>query len=431
MPRRTPSTPAGTADLRAPSPAFSPTTSASDSRIVSIMTTSSPPSRNRQRLLWLAGLAFLVIALGYGLWWWLYGSHYESTDDAYVHGNLVQVTPQVSGTVVAIAADDTQAVRGGQPLIYLDAADADIALAQAGAQLAQAVRQVRTRYVQNDALQADVDVKQANLAQAQSDLTRARADLARRQALARSGGVSGEELQHAQTAQHQAQARLAQAQAALEAAKATLATNRALTQGTDVPHHPDVQQAAARVRAAWLARARTVLPAPVGGIVAQRNVQVGQQVSPGSPLMSVVPLDQLWVEANFKENQLRRMRVGQPVTLEADLYGGSVSYHGVITGLDAGTGGAFALLPAQNASGNWIKVVQRVPVRIALDAKELAEHPLRIGLSMNVSVDIGDDGQAQAHPAPAEPALRTDALKADPAEAEALVTRIIQENLAS
>ncbi len=395
------------------------------------MTASSSPSRTRQRLLWLAGIAFLLIALGYGLWWWLYGSHYESTDDAYVHGNLVQVTPQVGGIVVAIAADATQAVRSGQPLIYLDSADTDIALAQAGAQLAQAVRQVRTRYVQNEALQADVDVKLANLAQAQSDHARARADLARRQGLARSGGVSGEELQHAQTALHQAQARVAQAQAALEAAKATLATNHALTQGTDVEHHPDVQHAAALVRNAWLARARTTLPAPVGGIVAQRNVQVGQKVSPGTPLMSIVALEQLWVEANFKENQLRRMRVGQPVTLEADLYGSAVSYHGVITGLDAGTGGAFALLPAQNASGNWIKVVQRVPVRIALDARELAEHPLRMGLSMNVSVDVGDEGRPQAHPAPAEPMLRTDALKTDPAEAEALVTRIIQENLAS
>lgn len=196
-------------------------------------------------------------------------------------------------------------------------------------------------------------------------------------------------------------------------------------------HHPDVQHAAGQVRAAWLARERTRLPAPIGGIVARRNVQVGQKVAAGAPLMSIVALDALWVEANFKENQLRRMRVGQAVTLEADLYGSAVRYHGVITGMDAGTGSAFALLPAQNASGNWIKVVQRVPVRIALDAQELAEHPLRIGLSMNVTVDVGDDGQPHAHPAPAQPLLRTDALKTDPAQGEALVQRIIQDNLAS
>ena len=395
------------------------------------MTASSSSSPLRRRLLWLAGAVFLLLALGYGLWWWLYSSHYESTDDAYVHGNLVQVTPQVNGTVVSIAADDTQAVRGGQTLIQLDATDADIALEQAGARLAQAVRQVRTRYVQNDALQADVDVKQANVTQARSELSRARADLARRQGLSRSGGVSGEELQHAQDALRRAEADLAQALAALEAAKATLGTNRALTQGTDIASHPDVRHAAAQVHAAWLARARTAVPAPVGGIVARRNVQVGQKVAAGAPLMSIVALDQLWVEANFKENQLRRMRVGQPVTLEADLYGGAVSYHGVITGLDAGTGGAFALLPAQNASGNWIKVVQRVPVRIGLDSRELAEHPLRIGLSMNVTVDVGDEGQPHAHPAPEQAVLRTEALKSDLGGADALVQRIIQENLAS
>ena len=395
------------------------------------MTASSTRSQTRRRLLILAGALFLLLAIAYGLWWWLYGSHFESTDDAYVRGNLVQVTPQVSGTVVSIAADDTQSVQSGQALVQLDPTDADIALAQASSQLAQSVRQVRTRYMQNDALQADVDVKQANVKQASSELSRARADLGRRQSLSRSGGVSGEELQHAKDALLRAEAGLAQAQAALEAAKATLATNLALTQGTEVANHPDVQHAAALVRAAWLARARTSLPSPINGVVARRNVQVGQKVTPGTPLMSVVGLDQLWVEANFKENQLRQMRVGQPVTLEADLYGGSVSYHGVVTGLDAGTGSAFALLPAQNASGNWIKVVQRVPVRISLDPKELAEHPLRIGLSMNVTVDIAEEGQPHAHPAPAEPVLRTDALNTNLSEAEALVQRIIQDNLAS
>jgi membrane fusion protein (multidrug efflux system) len=321
-------------------------------------------------------------------------------------------------------------VTSGQVLVQLDPADADIALAQASAQLAQTVRQARTRYVQNDALQADVDVRQAAVAQAESELDRARTDLKRRRGLSGSGGVSGEELQHAQNAQHQAEARLAQAQAALEAAKATLATNRALTQGTQIANHPDVRYAAAQVRAAWLARARTSIPAPISGIVARRNVQVGQRVATGTPLMTIVALDRLWVEANFKETQLRRMRVGQPVTMEADLYGGKVSYRGVITGLDVSTGSASALLPAQNASGNWIKVVQRVPVRISLDPQDLAEHPLRVGLSMSVTVDLSAEGQAQAHPAPAQPSMRTDALNTDMSEAEALVTRIIEENLA-
>lgn len=381
----------------------------------------------RRRLLWLATGVFVLLAAGYGLWWWMVSSHFESTDDAYVHGNLVQITPQVAGTVVAIGADNTEWVKAGQPLVQLDPADAETTLAQARAQLAQAVRQTRTRYVQNDALRADVSARDADLKRVQADLARARTDLARRQTLARTGGVSGEELQHAQTALRSAQSLQAQAQAALEAAQAMLETNLALTQGTDVAHHPDVRQAAAQLRQAWLARGRTALPAPVDGMVARRSVQVGQRVAPGTALMSVVALDQLWVEANFKENQLRHMRVGQPVTLLSDLHGDSVQYHGVVSGLDAGTGSAFALLPAQNATGNWIKVVQRVPVRIRLDPAELAEHPLRIGLSMTVKVDVGDEGQA----VPAVAGLKTDALTLDQGAADALIDAIIRENLAS
>lgn len=391
------------------------------------MTSKISVPASRRRLLLLATAVFVLLAVGYGLWWWIYSSHFESTDDAYVHGNLVQITPQVAGTVVAIGADDTEWVKAGQPLVQLDPADAEAALAQARAQLAQAVRQTRTRYVQNEALQADVSAREADLKRVQADLARARTDLDRRQKLARTGGVSGEELQHAQTALRSAQSQAAQAQAALEAAQATLETNQALTRGTDVAHHPDVQRAAAQLREAWLARARTALPAPVDGMVARRSVQVGQRVAPGAALMSVVALDQLWVEANFKENQLRNMRVGQPVTLVSDLHGDRVRYHGVVSGLDAGTGSAFALLPAQNATGNWIKVVQRVPVRIRLDPAELAEHPLRIGLSMTVEVDVGDEG----HAVPAVAGLQTDALTLDQGVADALIDTIIRENLAS
>ncbi|ANY15716.1 efflux RND transporter periplasmic adaptor subunit [Bordetella pseudohinzii] len=385
----------------------------------------------RKRLLLIATGAFIVLALGYGAWWALFGSHFESTDDAYVHGNLVQITPQVPGTVVAIEADDTEMVKAGQPLVRLDPADTDVALQQAEARLAQTVRQVRTLYVQNDSLAADVEVRQADIGRAQADLNRAQSDLKRRQALAASGGVSGEEILHAETTLKTAQAGLAQARAALASAQAKRATNLALTQGTTVENHPDVRRAAADLRNAWLASSRTVLPAPVGGMVARRSVQVGQRVAPGSVLMNVVPLDQIWVEANFKEGQLRHMREGQPVTMTADMYGGSVKYHGKVVGLDAGTGSAFALLPAQNATGNWIKVVQRVPVRITLDPEDLKKHPLRIGLSMDVEVDVGkDEGQALTA-ARAEPAWSTRAFEPAHDEVDALIAKIIKDNLQS
>ncbi|MFC3339528.1 HlyD family efflux transporter periplasmic adaptor subunit [Paracandidimonas soli] len=386
----------------------------------------------RKRLLLMATGVFFLAAIAYGLWWALVGSHFESTDDAYVHGNLVQITPQVPGTIVAIEADDTETVEAGQPLLRLDPADTEIALRQAEARLAQTVRQVRTYYAQNDALAADVELRQADIQRAQAELTRAQSDASRRQRLARSGGVSGEEILHAQAALKSAQSGLAQAKAALAAARAKLATNEALTHGSTVENHPDVRAAAAGLRNAWLANSRTVLPAPVSGIVARRSAQVGQRVAPGTPLMTVVPLDQAWVEANFKESQLRRMRIGQPVTMTADLYGGSVTYHGVVAGLDAGTGSAFALLPAQNATGNWIKVVQRVPVRIALDPEDLARHPLRVGLSMNVEVDVGKDGgKPPAEAGRTEPAWSTRAFEPPHDEIDALVGQVIRDNLAS
>jgi membrane fusion protein (multidrug efflux system) len=389
--------------------------------------TSNP---QRKRLMLIATGVFVLIAIAYGAWWWLVGSHYESTDDAYVHGNLVQITPQVPGTVVAIEADDTETITAGAPLVRLDPADADIALNQAEAKLAQTVRQVRTLFVQNDALAADIEVRKADVERAQADLARARSDLSRRQTLAKSGGVSGEEILHAQTTLKTAESGLAQARAALEASKAKLETNQALTHGTTVENHPDVREAEAELRNAWLARSRTVLPAPVTGMVARRSVQVGQRVAPGNTLMNVVPLDQVWVEANFKEGQLRSMRVGQSATLTADLYGSSVTYHGKVVGLDAGTGSAFALLPAQNATGNWIKVVQRVPVRIVLDPQELKAHPLRIGLSMDVEVDVAkQDGPPLAQDQRKEPALATRAFEPEHHEADAIIHKIVQANL--
>lgn len=333
------------------------------------------PGKRRRILLGLAG-AFLAAGLAYGLYWLFFSRFHEETDNAYVQGHVVQITPQISGTVQRIYVDDTDLVQAGQKLLALDPADAEVAVAQAEAQLAQTVREVRTLY----ASQAQSG---ATLAQRQAELARARDDLAHRRALAGTGAVSGEELRHAEAA-------VAAAEAAVAAAREQLASGRALTDGTSVREHPNVQRAAARLRESLLALQRSTLLAPVAGQVAKRNVQLGQRVNPGAPLMAVIPLDRLWVDANFKEAQLRDMRIGQPVTLVSDLYGGDVRYAGKVVGLAAGTGGAFALLPAQNATGNWIKVVQRVPVRIALDPRQLAEHPLRVGLSMQVDVDLRD-----------------------------------------
>jgi membrane fusion protein (multidrug efflux system) len=332
------------------------------------------PLRNpRKRWLLLVAGSFTLIGIVYGVYWTLALRYVQSTDDAYVSGNVVQITPQISGTVVAIGADDTQFVKAGQTLVQLDQADARIALDQADAQLAKSVREVRNLFATTGQLQAAVTVRLSDLAKADDDLVR-------RDRLASSGAISAEEQHHARDA-------VASAQAALLAAQQQLEASRARVDRTTVQNHPDVLNAAAHVRDAYLSYARTALPAPVSGFVAKRAVQLGQRVSPGSPLMAIVPLDQVWVDANFKEPQLADMRGGQAVTLKADIYGRSVKYHGKVVGFGAGTGSAFALLPAQNATGNWIKIVQRVPVRIALDPKELAAHPLQVGLSMQVDVD--------------------------------------------
>jgi len=388
------------------------------------------PHPARKRLLLAASGVLLALATAVGAWWWLIGARVAQTDDAYVHGNLVQITPQVAGTVIAIEADDTDTVAAGQILVRLDPSDAVVAQTLAQARLAQAVRQVATLYVQNDSLAADVAVREADIARAQSELRRAQSDYNRRRTLSASGGVSHEEFLHAEVALHAALAGLAQTRAARTAAQARLATNQALTQNTRVTNHPDVRAAAANLRAAWLAHTRTALPAPVAGTVARRSVQVGQRVAPGTVLMDVVPLDQVWVEANFKENQLRHMRVGQTATLNADLYGNTVTYHGRVVGLDAGTGSAFALLPAQNATGNWIKVVQRVPVRIALAPEELRAHPLRVGLSMTVRVDLDSTPDAPADTPHRTPnTWSTEVFNPAHDEADALIARIIEDNL--
>jgi membrane fusion protein, multidrug efflux system len=374
-------------------------------------------ARNSRRWLWLSifGGAFLLIGAAYTLYWANVLRYRQSTDDAYVNGNVVQITPQISGTVVSIGADDTQFVKAGQALVRLDQADSKVALDQSEAQLARTVREVRNLFATSAQLRAAVEMRQSDLAMAQKDL-------ARREGLANSGAISTEELQHARDAARTAQA-------ALLSAQQQLAGNQARVDGTTLENHPDVRNASAAVRNAYLGYSRTVLPAPVSGFVARRAVQLGQRVSPGAALMSVVPLDQVWVDANFKEPQLAGMRVGQPVTLTADLYGGSFRYHGKVAGFGAGTGSAFALLPAQNATGNWIKIVQRVPVRIALDAHEIAEHPLQIGLSMKAEVSVRDGSGARlpqlAHTAPA---YATDVFHSVDEAADARVQEIIAAN---
>ncbi|MBE0628623.1 HlyD family efflux transporter periplasmic adaptor subunit [Burkholderia vietnamiensis] len=367
----------------------------------------------RKRMMMLLIAVIVIAAIAYGLYYFLVARFHEETDDAYVNGNVVQITPQVTGTVIAVKADDTQTIKAGDPLVVLDPADSQIALQQAEANLAQTVRQVRGLFVNDDQYRAQVALRQ-------SDLSKAQDDLRRRLAVAQTGAVSQEEISHARDA-------VRAAQASVDAAQQELASNRALTANTTIASHPNVMAAAAKVRDAYLANARNVLPAPVTGYVAKRSVQVGQRVSPGTPLMSVVPLNAVWVDANFKEVQLRHMRIGQPVELTADIYGSSAVYHGKVVGFSAGTGSAFSLLPAQNATGNWIKVVQRLPVRIEIDPKDLDKHPLRIGLSMQVDVDIKDergDQLANAH----NTVYETDVFAKYGDEADAEIARIIAAN---
>jgi len=391
----------------------------------------APAASNKRRRA-LTTLAAVVIVAGaaWGGYEWLVASHYESTDNAYVQGNVIQITPQISGTVMAIMADDTDLVKAGQPLVQLDPSDAKVALEQAEAALAQAVRQARTLYGNNASLAAQVTLRQADIVRAQSDIARAQDDLKRRQALAGNGAVSKEELNHSETALANAKSQLAAAQAAVLSAREQLTTNQSLTDGTPVERHPSVLAAAAKVREAYLATQRVAMPAPVEGYVAKRTVQLGQRVAAGTPMMSIVPLNQVWVDANFKEVQLRNIRIDQPVKLTADLYGKKVEYDGRVAGLGVGTGSAFALLPAQNATGNWIKVVQRVPVRIALDAEQLKANPLRVGLSMDAEIDVSKkDGKSLADAPRGSALIQTQVYSQLDSGADAVVQRIIAANL--
>ncbi|MFL6707870.1 MAG: HlyD family efflux transporter periplasmic adaptor subunit [Massilia sp.] len=378
-------------------------------------TPQSTPSRSHGKAikvavaLLLAGVAAAAVAMHYA------DDKAESTEDAYVDGNVVQVTPQVGGSVTAINADNTDYVAAGQVLVQFNDVDTRLALARAQSNLARSVRLVRAQF--SNATQAG-----ANVTLRESDLARVEADLARRRQLVGSGAVSGEDVTHAEDA-------VKAARAALVVAREQQSSARSLVDRTSIATHPDVQAAVSQLRDAYLANSRTVVRAPVGGIVSKKTVQLGQRVSSGAPLMSIVPAEQMWVNANFKESQLRHVRIGQAVTLKADLYGNSVRYHGTVVGQDAGTGAAFSLLPAQNASGNWIKVVQRVPVRIAIAPAELAAHPLKLGLSMQVSIDTTRRDGATALTQPNKGTrYSTDVFGAELAQADEMVKKVIAEN---
>ncbi|HEX4636373.1 MAG TPA: HlyD family efflux transporter periplasmic adaptor subunit [Rhizomicrobium sp.] len=371
---------------------------------------------NRQRRFWfiILGTVVLAASLAYGIYWLVYARYFESTDDAYVGGNVVTITSKENATVLALHADNTQTVKQGQLLAEFDPAIATVNLQAAQANLARVVRNVRAQFSKSDSGAAELNQAKVALAQAEDDY-------ARRQKAYDTQSVSGEELAHARDA-------VAAARAAVTAAQGSLQQTNATIEGADIAHNPDVMAAEAQLRSAAIVFGHMRIIAPLDGVIAQRTVQAGQQVAPGTPLMAVVPLSNIWIDANFKEVQLARMRVGQPVTVKADIYGGSVTFHGTVEGLGAGSGSAFALLPPQNASGNWIKIVQRVPVRVALDPKEIQAHPLRVGLSVDVSVDVRDQSGPVVTQTVGPGTTRADTGEDSGPVADAMIARILSEN---
>ncbi|EMG6528574.1 multidrug efflux MFS transporter periplasmic adaptor subunit EmrA [Providencia rettgeri] len=378
------------------------------------------PQRNKKRqrksaLIFLT-LLFIIIGVGWVVYWYLVLRHYESTDNAYVAGNQVQIQSQVSGSVMTVNVDNTDFVTSGTVLVELDPRDAELTLDKAKTELANSVRQTRQHMVNSRQLQANIDVKR-------SELNRLQNDLKRREVLGSSHVIGKEELQHAREA-------VVSAKAALDMAIEQYNANQAIVLNTAIEKQPAVEQAATQVRNAWLTLQRTKIVSPVDGYVSRRSVQVGSQITPSTPLMAIVPSNGMWIDANFNETQLADMRIGQPAKVTTDFYGKDIVFNGTVVGLDMGTGSAFSLLPAQNASGNWIKVVQRLPVRIALDETQLEEHPLRIGLSTEVTVDTLDkNGKVLSKGMRATPAYHTAALAVDMSPADKIVTEIINNNL--
>ena len=374
------------------------------------------PRGKRRRILTIIAVVFLVIGLLWGLFWYFVLAERERTDDAYVNGNKVVISSQVSGTVVAVLTDDTQLVTAGEVLVRLDPIDAQTALARSGSALGQTVRQVRQEKLTADQYDSLIVTRRLELA-------RAEADLAKREPLVAASAIAPEEVRHARE-------NVALARAALTQAERQATASHALVDGASVEDNPAVLQAKAAYRDAWITAQRNAVVAPVTGYVAERSVQLGQHVQAGQALMTVIPLNALWVDANFKEVQLRHLRIGQAAEVRSDLYGGSYLYHGHVQGMSAGTGAAFALLPAQNASGNWIKVVQRVPVRIKIDDADLAKSPLRVGLSATVTVDTTDrSGPVLAGKSAGQPVGDTQVYAQDLEKANADADAVIRHNL--
>lgn len=371
--------------------------------------------KKRKGALILLALVVVLLGIAWGVYWFLVLRHFQETDDAYVAGNQVQIMAQVSGSVNKVWFDDTDYVKKGDVLVSLDKTDAQQAFEKAQTELATSVRQVHQQMINAKQYQAAIALRQTALDQAQ-------ADLKRREPLGASNLIGREELQHARDA-------VASAKAELDVAIQQYNANQAMILNTSLENQPAVKQSAAQLRDAWLALQRTDIRSPMDGYVSRRSVQVGSQISTSTPLMAVVPATDLWVDANFKETQLAGVRIGQPATVVADIYGDDVVYHGKVVGLDMGTGSAFSLLPAQNATGNWIKVVQRLPVRIELNQDEVAKHPLRIGLSTLVKIDTDNkDGSVLATSVRQQAAYSTNALAIDLAPVNTLITDIVHAN---
>ncbi|MBN3344252.1 multidrug efflux MFS transporter periplasmic adaptor subunit EmrA [Pectobacterium brasiliense] len=371
--------------------------------------------QQRKRVLSLLTFIFVVLGCAWLVYWFLVLRHHQSTDDAYVAGNQIQIMAQVSGSVTHVNVDNTDFVKQGQVLVELDPTDAQQAFERAKTGLANSVRQTHQLIINSKQYQANIELRQTELNKAQSDLSR-------REALGSANAIGREEVQHARDA-------VATAKAALEVARQQYQANQAMILDTPLEKQPAIQQASVEMRDAWLALQRTKIVSPIDGYVSRRSVQIGARISSTSALMAVVPANHLWVDANFKETQLANMRIGQPATVIADIYGDDVVYQGKVVGLDMGTGSAFSLLPAQNATGNWIKVVQRLPVRIEIDPKQVAEHPLRIGLSALVNVDTANtEGSALAESSRTTPAYQSDALTLDLTPVNQEISAIIQAN---
>lgn len=379
----------------------------------------SPKPKNKKKTrklaMTVAALLFILIGVGYTFYWFIALRHHQATDDAYVAGNQIQIMAQISGNITTVHVDNTDLVKQGDVLLTLDPTDARQAFERAQTALANSVRQTHQLIINNRQYQANIELKKTALSQAL-------ADLSRREALGKAAVIGKEELQHARDA-------AASAKAELEVALQQYNSNNALVLNTPLEQHPSVLNASSQLRDAWLTLQRTKVIAPITGYVSRRSAQIGAQIAEGTPLMVIVPADQIWVDANFKETQLSNMRIGQPVDIISDFYGDDVKYKGTVAGLDMGTGSAFSLLPAQNATGNWIKVVQRLPVRIELDPKQVAEHPLRIGLSMDVTVNTSDkSGLVLAEKPRQNIAYQTDALTYDLTPVNNLIADIIRAN---